>query len=1531
MSSEKDIKSTCSKFSLSVVAAILASVSGLASCVDLHAGGQSVNELVYVGPQAVLLLDQIRDLFVGSKDSQAEGQYRLIVGDPSSFQEKDADTLPGKVEQSTLFSVTNPVVFQGVDQQDQVSSQGLICSFTSSNLDSPRDGESFLGIAFVGDSSKAGITLTDVKASLSGAALYSTEDLIFEKIKGGLEFASCSSLEQGGACAAQSILIHDCQGLQVKHCTTAVNAEGSSANDHLGFGGGAFFVTGSLSGEKSLYMPAGDMVVANCDGAISFEGNSANFANGGAIAASGKVLFVANDKKTSFIENRALSGGAIAASSDIAFQNCAELVFKGNCAIGTEDKGSLGGGAISSLGTVLLQGNHGITCDKNESASQGGAIFGKNCQISDNEGPVVFRDSTACLGGGAIAAQEIVSIQNNQAGISFEGGKASFGGGIACGSFSSAGGASVLGTIDISKNLGAISFSRTLCTTSDLGQMEYQGGGALFGENISLSENAGVLTFKDNIVKTFASNGKILGGGAILATGKVEITNNSEGISFTGNARAPQALPTQEEFPLFSKKEGRPLSSGYSGGGAILGREVAILHNAAVVFEQNRLQCSEEEATLLGCCGGGAVHGMDSTSIVGNSSVRFGNNYAMGQGVSGGALLSKTVQLAGNGSVDFSRNIASLGGGALQASEGNCELVDNGYVLFRDNRGRVYGGAISCLRGDVVISGNKGRVEFKDNIATRLYVEETVEKVEEVEPAPEQKDNNELSFLGSAEQSFITAANQALFASEDGDLSPESSISSEELVKRRECAGGAIFAKRVRIVDNQEAVVFSNNFSDIYGGAIFTGSLREEDKLDGQIPEVLISGNAGDVVFSGNSSKRDEHLPHTGGGAICTQNLTISQNTGNVLFYNNVACSGGAVRIEDHGNVLLEAFGGDIVFKGNSSFRAQGSDAIYFAGKESHITALNATEGHAIVFHDALVFENLEERKSAEVLLINSRENPGYTGSIRFLEAESKVPQCIHVQQGSLELLNGATLCSYGFKQDAGAKLVLAAGAKLKILDSGTPVQQGHAISKPEAEIESSSEPEGAHSLWIAKNAQTTVPMVDIHTISVDLASFSSSQQEGTVEAPQVIVPGGSYVRSGELNLELVNTTGTGYENHALLKNEAKVPLMSFVASGDEASAEISNLSVSDLQIHVVTPEIEEDTYGHMGDWSEAKIQDGTLVISWNPTGYRLDPQKAGALVFNALWEEGAVLSTLKNARFAHNLTAQRMEFDYSTNVWGFAFGGFRTLSAENLVAIDGYKGAYGGASAGVDIQLMEDFVLGVSGAAFLGKMDSQKFDAEVSRKGVVGSVYTGFLAGSWFFKGQYSLGETQNDMKTRYGVLGESSASWTSRGVLADALVEYRSLVGPVRPTFYALHFNPYVEVSYASMKFPGFTEQGREARSFEDASLTNITIPLGMKFELAFIKGQFSEVNSLGISYAWEAYRKVEGGAVQLLEAGFDWEGAPMDLPRQELRVALENNTEWSSYFSTVLGLTAFCGGFTSTDSKLGYEANTGLRLIF
>lgn len=124
-----------------------------------------------------------------------------------------------------------------------------------------------------------------------------------------------------------------------------------------------------------------------------------------------------------------------------------------------------------------MKDNLGVACDKNQSSSEGGAIFGKNCQISGTRGAVIFRDNAASLGGGVISAQETVALCDNKAGMSFEGSKASFGGVIACGDFSFERGSSALGAIEIAHNLGEIFFLRTLCTTSDWGQIDYQGGG----------------------------------------------------------------------------------------------------------------------------------------------------------------------------------------------------------------------------------------------------------------------------------------------------------------------------------------------------------------------------------------------------------------------------------------------------------------------------------------------------------------------------------------------------------------------------------------------------------------------------------------------------------------------------------------------------------------------------------------------------------------------------------------------------------------------------------------------------------------------------------------------------------------------------------------------------------------------------------------------------------------------------------------------------------------------------------------------
>ncbi|WP_258018170.1 hypothetical protein, partial [Chlamydia suis] len=85
--------------------------------------------------------------------------------------------------------------------------------------------------------------------------------------------------------------------------------------------------------------------------------------------------------------------------------------------------------------------------------------------------------------------------------------------------------------------------------------------------------------------------------------------------------------------------------------------------------------------------------------------------------------------------------------------------------------------------GDVIISGNRGSIEFKDNVVTRPYIEEYAETEGAPGSGSENQKAEERSFLENIEQSFITAASQTLLVEEEGQpaVAP---ISSEELLKR---------------------------------------------------------------------------------------------------------------------------------------------------------------------------------------------------------------------------------------------------------------------------------------------------------------------------------------------------------------------------------------------------------------------------------------------------------------------------------------------------------------------------------------------------------------------------------------------------------------------------------------------------------------------------------------------------------------------------------------------------------------------------
>ncbi len=112
--------------------------------------------------------------------------------------------------------------------------------------------------------------------------------------------------------------------------------------------------------------------------------------------------------------------------------------------------------------------------------------------------------------------------------------------------------------------------------------------------------------------------------------------------------------------------------------------------------------------------GGGAIYGYDGSTIElsGNGSVEFSGNTASSTGgaIRGGS--NSTIELSGDGSVTFSGNTASHGG-AIEGS--TIELSGNGSVTFSGNTASNFGGAI---HGITITLSDNGSVTFSGNTAS---------------------------------------------------------------------------------------------------------------------------------------------------------------------------------------------------------------------------------------------------------------------------------------------------------------------------------------------------------------------------------------------------------------------------------------------------------------------------------------------------------------------------------------------------------------------------------------------------------------------------------------------------------------------------------------------------------------------------------------------------------------------------------------------------------------------------------------------
>ncbi|KZN27738.1 polymorphic outer membrane protein middle domain-containing protein [Chlamydia pecorum] len=162
--------------------------------------------------------------------------------------------------------------------------------------------------------------------------------------------------------------------------------------------------------------------------------------------------------------------------------------------------------------------------------------------------------------------------------------------------------------------------------------------------------------------------------------------------------------------------------------------------------------------------------------------------------------------------------------------------------------------------------------------------------------------------------------------------------------------GGAIKAANCIISNNYGTCNFLNNIAATQGGAISSTTIS-------------ITNNTGNITFKDNSVRGDNN-----GGALFATTMTISENTGTVVFANNLAENGGACYSTN--NFSLTNNSGPVLFFNNHSFYKGGyeggggaihSNSIIIENNKSPIIFsdnLSATNGGACYFTSLSIQNN---------------------------------------------------------------------------------------------------------------------------------------------------------------------------------------------------------------------------------------------------------------------------------------------------------------------------------------------------------------------------------------------------------------------------------------------------------------------------------------------------------------------------------------------------------------------------------------------
>lgn len=762
---------------------------------------------------------------------------------------------------------------------------------------------------------------------------------------------------------------------------------------------------------------------------------------------------------------------------------------------------------------------------------------------------------------------------------------------------------------------------------------------------------------------------------------------------------------------------------------------------------------------------------------------------------------------------------SSVSGGSLSCQ--NFTLTNcTGEVFFSENSSTVQGGAIYASQ-KLIITKNSSETIFNSNTACNVYVTNNQNRGGALYTGTNLEVSNNKNCLYFTNNSTFGNGG-AIFSASDSSIQNNqcsilflnnSSFSGD---------GGAISCSNLNILGNSSPIYFIKNKSRQGGALVCSANISIENNSENIIfhQNMAIGGseNKGGAIYCNNFTIQNnpgtvvfnDNFASRDGGSLYTKNFTI-RNSGPIYFTNNHANWGGALMLRQNSVCSLFAEQGDIIFNNNTSY------ATLWTGKRNaiHCTPgvslnLGASAGRTLAFYDPI-----EHGHTTSTPLVFNPESY-HQGTVLFSGAT--VPKDL-VDKGNFyteskntsELRNGVL----AIERSAwlGVFKLSQTGGTLRLGGGGTLSNNTNAATGSTITI---------------TNLALNLPSILSTGVAPKIWIYPSSSTQNSVTT-YTENANTSITISGPLSL-LDDDNQSPYDSADLAESLKKIPLLY-----------LSDVTAKRINTDAFIPEgLNTGThYGYQGLWSpyweETKTTTDNssdltantlhrhLYADWTAIGYVPNPEYAAYIVPATLWQTfytlQAGLQTFDNFQTpSHYLFQTR----------GNALGLFVHQNPKGK--IPGFRMDSIGYSLGPSTKTAHNHKVSLSFAKFHSNV-KEKNSQNKSASHITFAALE--LKMPWFHEWIH----TSTSLAYSYGSHHISSIFPTRKEsaegkTFSHSLGASASLHLPIQAVTKRFSATPFIKILGVRSFLSSFTETGSKPRKFlTDQPLCNVTVPLGVQ----------------------------------------------------------------------------------------------------